>query len=64
MPFRIIEKFHLELGKLVDGSIISIGGEEKKVKINKNLDALDTSRMIKEVPILEAGPSTSKSQAA
>lgn len=28
MPFTIIEKLHLELGKIIEGSTISIGGEE------------------------------------
>nr|UQS95347.1 MAG: PB1 [Byreldi virus] len=31
--FFVIEHFHLELGKLIEGSTISIGGEQKKVKI-------------------------------
>lgn len=51
MPFRITEKFHLELGKLIEGSTISIGAEEKKVKINKNLDHLDVAQIRKEILI-------------
>nr|DBA44332.1 TPA_asm: polymerase PB1 [Cotesiavirus orthomyxi] len=34
---RIIEDVHLELGKMIEGSTISIGGEEKKRKIKTNL---------------------------
>ncbi|URQ09139.1 replicase PB1 [Halyomorpha halys orthomyxo-like virus 1] len=39
MFFHIIEDFHLRLGKILSGSTISIGGEEKKVKITTNLNA-------------------------
>lgn len=33
MIFKIIEQFHLDIGKDLKGSTISIGGEEKKKKI-------------------------------
>jgi len=33
MMLHIVEDFHLELGKVIEGSTISIGGEAKKVKI-------------------------------
>lgn len=38
MFLKIIEDFHLALGKDIDGSTISIGGDEKKKKILINLD--------------------------
>nr|AVR52572.1 PB1 [Photinus pyralis orthomyxo-like virus 2] len=37
MFLRIIEQFHLHLAKVIPGSTISIGGEEKKAKITNNL---------------------------
>lgn len=43
MFLKIIEDFHLELGKVLAGSTISIGGEEKKKKIIANTDADNTS---------------------
>nr|UQS95353.1 MAG: PB1 [Byreska virus] len=39
---KIIEDVHLELGKLIDGSTISIGGEEKKVKIIDTINSIAT----------------------
>lgn len=39
MFLLIIEDFHLKLGKALPGSTISIGGEEKKLKIITDLDA-------------------------
>lgn len=30
MMFKIIEQFHLVLGKIIDGSTISMGGGEKR----------------------------------
>lgn len=39
MFLLIIEDFHLNLGKQLKGSTISIGGEEKKMKIINDLDA-------------------------
>lgn len=39
MFFKIIEQFHLDMSKLLPGSTISIGGEEKKSKIISNLAA-------------------------
>lgn len=43
MFLHIIESFHLELGKVLDGSTISIGGEEKKAKITTNFQIFETS---------------------
>lgn len=40
MFLLITEEFHLELGKLIPGSTISVGGEEKKMKIVTNLSSL------------------------
>lgn len=37
MFLYLIEEFHLELGRYIEGSTISIGGEEKKAKIINNL---------------------------
>nr|APG77880.1 polymerase PB1 [Hubei earwig virus 1] len=52
MFLTIIEEFHLTLGKMLPGSTISIGGEEKKAKI---LTALQQ-------PILPSYDSTVKAQ--
>lgn len=38
--FNIIEYFHLELGKLLPGTTISIGGDEKKQKIMKQVNTV------------------------
>ncbi|KAL1516115.1 hypothetical protein ABEB36_000038 [Hypothenemus hampei] len=38
MFLTIIEEFHLELGKIIEGSTISIGGERKKQKISATLN--------------------------
>nr|APG77865.1 polymerase PB1 [Beihai orthomyxo-like virus 1] len=37
MFFLAIEEFHLKLGKIIEGSTISIGGEEKKAKIMREM---------------------------
>nr|AJG39091.1 PB1 [Wuhan Mosquito Virus 3] len=37
--FHIIEDLHLSLGKLIQGSTISIGGELKKAKIQQTMDS-------------------------
>lgn len=37
MFFKPIEEFHLRLGKLIPGSTISIGGEEKSQKITNTV---------------------------
>lgn len=42
MFFKIIEQFHLDLSKDLQGSTISIGGEEKKRKIVTNLSSATT----------------------
>lgn len=44
MLLYIVEEFHLSLGKVVPGSTISIGGEEKKMKINQELFATSTKQ--------------------
>ncbi|ASR92124.1 polymerase PB1 [Araguari virus] len=36
----VVEEFHLALGKIVESSTISIGGEEKKAKIITTLDSI------------------------
>lgn len=40
MFLNIIEDFHLELGKVIEGSTISIGGERKKMKIFATLNGV------------------------
>jgi hypothetical protein len=46
MFLAIIEEFHLELGNVIEGSTISIGGEKKKQKISATLSgATITSTM-------------------
>nr|QPL15381.1 polymerase PB1 [Hymenopteran orthomyxo-related virus OKIAV174] len=45
MFLYIIEEFHLELGKYIQGSTISVGGEEKKAKIINNLGDLGMQYM-------------------
>lgn len=37
--FLVVEDFHLKLGKLIPGSTISIGGEEKKRKITSTMNS-------------------------
>lgn len=43
MFLHIVEDFHLELGKVIEGSTISIGGEEKKIKTISNLNSASLS---------------------
>lgn len=43
MYLHIIEDFHLNMGKTLPGSTISIGGEEKKAKITTSITSLETS---------------------
>lgn len=50
MFLKIIEDFHLDLGKYLDGSTISIGGEQKK-KIIANTDQENTSMSNKHLVI-------------
>ncbi|KAK7868019.1 hypothetical protein R5R35_010191 [Gryllus longicercus] len=45
MFLLIQENFHLELGKLIPGSTISIGGEEKKAKIIHNLVSINLENL-------------------
>nr|AJG39095.1 PB1 [Wuhan Mosquito Virus 7] len=46
MLLKIVEEFHLKLGKKIPGSTISIGGEEKKRKIITELASIADDQMV------------------
>lgn len=60
MLLYIIEAFHLELGKIIPGSTISIGGEEKKMKINRELFATSSKMVSGEPSFLQATEDATK----